>query len=102
MPANDRFSSGEFTFLTATPATRGPLSVVGTSILECRVPRRDAEPSLDVEPDVEHVAVLHLVGLALEPLQAATRRLRVRAGLDEVVPADHLTADEAASDVGVD
>ena len=42
------------------------------------------------------------VGLALEPLGAALRRLRVRAGVEQVVPADHLAADEAARDVGVD
>ena len=32
---------------------------------------------LDVEADGEHVAVLLLVGLAFEPLQAAPRRLGV-------------------------
>ena len=32
----------------------------------------------------------------------APRRLGVRAGLDQVVPVDHLAADEAAGDVGVD
>ena len=59
-------------------------------------------PGSHVEAHVQHVAVLDDVRLALEPLQAAPRRLRVRAGLDEVVPADHLGADEAARDVRVD
>ena len=45
---------------------------------------------LDVEADVQDVAVLDDVRLAFEPLEAASRGLRVRAGLDEVVPADHL------------
>jgi hypothetical protein len=54
------------------------------------------------EPDVEHVAVLDDVGLALQALEAALGGLRVRAGLDEVVPADHLGADEPLRDVGVD
>src|SRR5215475_500898 len=56
---------------------------------------------LDVEADVQNVTVLNLVGLALEALEAGPGGLRVRAGLDEVVPADHLSADEAARDVGV-
>ena len=42
------------------------------------------------------------VGLALEPLRAALRRLGVGAGIEQVVPADHLAADEAARDVRVD
>ena len=46
--------------------------------------------ALDVEADVQDVAVLDDVRLALEPLQALARRLRVRAGADEVVRVDHL------------
>src|SRR5262249_12722707 len=42
------------------------------------------------------------VRLALEALQAAPRRLGMRARLDQVVPVDHLAADEAARDVRVD
>src|SRR5215210_7162150 len=57
---------------------------------------------LDVEADGEHVAVLHLVGLALESLQAAACRLRVPAAVDEVVPPHHLAADESTRDVRVD
>src|SRR6266545_3614634 len=56
----------------------------------------------DVEADVEDVSVLDDVGLALEPLLARARRIGVRAGRDEVVPADHLAADEPARDVGMD
>ena len=55
-----------------------------------------ARCSADVEADVQNVAVLDDVGLALEPLLAGARRFRVRAGGDGVVPADHLAADEAA------
>src|SRR5256714_678592 len=62
---------------------------------------RTVAADLDVEPDVQDVAVLDLVGLAFEPLEAAFRGLRVRAGLDQVVPADDLRADETARDVGV-
>src|SRR5205085_10141182 len=61
-----------------------------------------AAPSSDVEADVQDVAVLDLVGLAFEPLEAAAGGLRVRARLDQVVPADDLAADDAARDVGVD
>src|SRR5215210_2177147 len=56
---------------------------------------------LDVEADGEHVAVLHLVGLSFEPLQAASCRLRVPAAVDEIVPPHHLAADEPTRDVGV-
>src|SRR5262245_19304826 len=60
------------------------------------------ENQLDVEADGQNVAVVHLVRLALEPLQTAPGRLRVAAALDQVVPAHHLAADEAARDVGMD
>src|SRR3954464_7514467 len=57
---------------------------------------------LEVEADGEHVAVLHLVGLSFEPLQAAACHLRIAAELDQVVPPHHLAADEASRDVRVD
>src|SRR5207253_9045187 len=57
---------------------------------------------LDVEADVEDVAVLDDVGLALEPLLAGPGRLRVTTCSHEIVPAHHLAADEAARDVRVD
>src|SRR5262245_63074560 len=60
-----------------------------------------AGAQLHVEPDVQHVAVADDVGLALEALLPAARRFRVRARLDQVVPVDHLAADEAPGDVGV-
>src|SRR5215217_706691 len=53
----------------------------------------------DVEADVEDVAVLDDVVLRLEPLQPLPRGLGVRPGADEVVPADHLAADEAARNI---
>ena len=40
--------------------------------------------TLDVEADVQDVAVLDLVGLPLEPLRAALRRLGVRAGVEQI------------------
>ena len=43
--------------------------------------------ALDVEADVQDVAVLDDVGLPLEPLRPAPRRLGVRAGVEEVAPA---------------
>src|SRR5258707_6117503 len=64
--------------------------------------RSSGDSDSDVEADVEHVAVFDDVGLALEPLLAPARDLGVRAELDEVVPADHLAADEAACDVRAD
>src|SRR4029079_15035226 len=48
------------------------------------------------------VAALDLVRLPLQSLLALTGRLRVRAGGDEIVPTDHLAADEPARNVGVD
>src|SRR5918996_3864841 len=59
-------------------------------------------PLSDVEANVQHVAVLNLVGLSFEALEAGPGGLRVRTGSDEVVPADHLGADESARDVRVD
>src|SRR6201997_2275864 len=61
----------------------------------------DPAGASDVEAGVEHVAVLADVGLPSQPLLAGTRRLRMSAGGDEVVPAHDLAADEAARDVGV-
>src|SRR5207253_3942009 len=58
--------------------------------------------ALDVEADVEDVAVLDDVRLPLEPLLALPRGLGMRARRDEIVPPQHLDADEAARDVGVD
>src|SRR3954453_3279492 len=57
---------------------------------------------LDVEADVQHVPVLDQVVLPLEALLAPIHDLGPRAGLHEVIPADHLAADEPACDVGVD
>src|SRR4051794_274632 len=56
----------------------------------------------DVEADVQDVTVLHHIGLAFELLLACARDLRVGTKLYQVVPADHLAADEAARDVRVD
>ena len=56
----------------------------------------------DVEADVQDVAVLDDVRLALEPLRAAPGSLGVGSGSDEVVGGDHLAADEPARDVRVD
>ena len=58
--------------------------------------------ALDVEPDVEDVAVADDVGLPFEPLVAAPGDLGVRARFDELLPVHDLAADEPARDVGVD
>jgi hypothetical protein len=63
---------------------------------------RSGSCRLDVEPHVEDVTVLDDVGLPLETLEAALCGLRVRAGLDEIAPTDHLGADEPLCDVRVD
>src|SRR6476646_5231062 len=57
---------------------------------------------LDVEADVEHVAVFDDVGLALETLPAALHDLGTGARLDQITPADHLATDEPARDVRMD
>src|SRR5580765_7643903 len=56
----------------------------------------------NVETHVQHVAVFNDVGLPLQALQSTAGSLRVRAGFDEVFPADHLGPDEATRDVRVD
>src|SRR4051812_34740307 len=63
---------------------------------------RTTPPSSDVEADVQDVAVLYHIGLALELLLAGAGDLGVGAELHEVIPTDHLAADEAARDVRVD
>src|SRR3954453_21733867 len=60
------------------------------------------EECSDVEADVEDVTVLDDIRLSLEPLSAGPRSLRVVSRRDEIVPAHHLAADEAARDIGVD
>src|SRR4051812_34396467 len=49
----------------------------------------------------DHVAVLHHVVASLGPDQPSIARFRVAAGAHEVLPADHLGADEAGLDIGV-
>src|SRR6478735_4191074 len=65
-------------------------------------PPSSLRADLDVEADVEHVAVGDDVGLSLEALRPALRRLGVRAGVEEIPGRDHLAADEPARDVRVD
>src|SRR5688500_16165685 len=57
---------------------------------------------LHVESDLEHVAVDHLVVLTLHPQLAYVFGGVPRPELEQLVPADHLGADEAALQVGVD
>src|SRR5918996_5417763 len=45
---------------------------------------------LDVEPDLEHVSVLHLVLLPLDPQLAQLLGLGPRADVEELGPLDHL------------
>ena len=56
----------------------------------------------DVESEVNHVAFLHDVGLALEPELAGFARAVLAAARDVLVVADDLGADEAALEVRVD
>src|SRR5438132_521673 len=77
-------------------------SITRTSWTRLRPPGRCPTRSSDVEADVEHVPVLDDVILSLETLPAPMRGLGPAPGLDEVVPAQHLAADEAAGHVGVD
>src|SRR3982750_4467214 len=53
-------------------------------------PPRNSGTWLDVEPDVQDVAVADDIGLPLQPLLPVLRPLRVRAELDEVAPVDDL------------
>src|SRR6266545_607958 len=63
---------------------------------------RTFHPRSHREADVEDVAVLHDVLLALEPQLPLVSRPRLAAERDEVVVVDDLGADEAALEVGVD
>src|SRR4051794_24993268 len=56
----------------------------------------------DVEADLQHVAVDHLVVLALDPELAGFLGLVPRAQIEELVPPDDLGPDEAPLQVGVD
>src|SRR5581483_7898418 len=64
----------------------------------CRLPA----PISDVEADLEHVAVLDLVLLALDAELAELLRLRPRPDVEQVVPVDHLGADETTLQVRMD
>src|SRR3954452_8832433 len=61
-----------------------------------------AKALLDVEADLEHVAVEHLVVLALDAQLAFGLRLGPAADGQQLVPADDLGADEPALQVGMD
>ena len=54
------------------------------------------------ELDGDHVTVGHHVVAPLEPERSAVARAGVAAGVDQLVPADHLRANEPLLDVGVD
>src|SRR5947199_10246823 len=56
----------------------------------------------DVEAELDDVAVLHHVVLALDADLAPRTRLRHRSGVDEVVVGHDLRLDEPALEVGVD
>src|SRR5690606_18093914 len=57
---------------------------------------------LHVEADLEDVAVLDLVVLALDAQSAEVARLGPAADLEQLVPVDDLGPDEAPLHVGVD
>src|SRR5690625_4995742 len=58
--------------------------------------------SLHIEQEIDDVSALHDVGLALASELARLADLGHRPGLDHVVVADDLGADEAAGDISVD
>src|SRR5205823_3816083 len=57
---------------------------------------------LDVEADIQDITVLDDVVLPLEPLLPALLRLGPGTCVHEGAPGDHLAADEATRDVGMD
>src|SRR5579862_4754191 len=65
-------------------------------------PLRSSHGMSDVEPDLQHVAVLHLVVLALDTKLARLLRRMPRAEPQQLVPPDDLGADEPPLQVGVD
>src|SRR4029453_15970549 len=78
--------------------------VAGSSV-EPEVLDLSNEPRLcrsDVEAEVDDVAVLDDVVLALDPELSGLAAARLASELDQVAPVDHLGADEASLDVGVD
>src|SRR5579875_3950992 len=84
------------------PAGKRPSRGVVPRGLRGRRRREAARTSSDVESDLEHVAVGHLVVLALDAELARLLGPRPRSDLQELVPADHLGADEPALEVRVD
>src|SRR5207245_1667077 len=65
----------------------------------CPIARNDV---LDIEEDVHGIAVLDHIGLALGPEERLLPRVRLAAGLQQVIPPDHLRANEATLEVRVD
>src|SRR5579875_2833619 len=62
---------------------------------------RDASITLDVKPELHHVAVTHHVVLALDPYLAGGARGDHRAGVDQIVVRHHFRLDETALEIGV-
>ena len=78
-----------------------PADVSSAGLLRARVVF-GGDAGSDVEADVDDVAVRDDVVAALDAHHAALQRLGVRLRQPACRPSDHLGADEAAGDVGVD
>src|SRR5262245_59125372 len=63
---------------------------------------RRATSGLLVEANREAVAILNLVLLSFEPQPAAIARRLLASRLEQLVPGDHLGADEALGEIAVD
>ena len=99
--SQSRFDSGTLRPTRPSPMIRGASqAVAGASPLHRAKPAfRRASSLSDVEAHVEDVTVLDHVALAFESLLASASSFRVRAACEEIVPANHLAADEPAGDV---
>src|SRR5436190_6147827 len=94
-PARLPTRSGTRTSARSSPSsTRMPKAAVRTEL----VPRRGSA----AEEDLDDVAVLHPVGLALGAELARLLRLGHRAEAEQVLVRDGLRADEALGEVGMD
>src|SRR5437870_10840242 len=76
------------------------MSAVGTS--QCLLKNRNINHRSGRRQNMHDIAVLDHIGLSLEPVDAMSLRLLHGADPFEVVKADHLGADEAPGQVGVD
>src|SRR4051812_26966550 len=85
------------------PRARTRTSPPAMSASAARRPRTtDSFSILPAVPDVHYVAILHHVFLAFQAQSAADARGGLRAGIQQLIPANGLGADEVVLEIGMD